>query len=133
MSLIGNIPTLFILFIVYNLIVFVGDASWLTSHLLDIPMMSGAQLQISGNDVLVLVGLALLYIEIFKSTRTSTASMMEQAMSMLLFIFFLIEFLMIKAAGTSTFLILTALQLVDVMAGFTVTVSTARRDINFEH
>ncbi len=133
MSILGSIPTLALLFIAYNLIVFVGDVTWLTQVLIDIPMMSGAQLQITGNDVLVLTGLGLLYIEIFKSTRTSTASMMEQALSMVLFILFLIEFLMVKAAGTSTFLILTALQLVDVMAGFTVTVSTARRDINFEH
>jgi len=133
MFIIGNIPTLAILFVIYNLIVFVGDATWLTQILLDVQMMSGAQLQIRGNDVLVLAGLGLLSIEIFKSTRTSVASMMEQALSLLLFILFLIEFLMVKAAGTSTFLILTTLQLVDVIAGFTVSVSTARRDINFEH
>jgi hypothetical protein len=35
---------------------------------------------------------------------------------------------MFEQAGTATFLILTTMQLLDVMAGFTITVSTARRD-----
>ncbi len=133
MSILRNIPTLVFLLIAYNLAIFNGDAQLLTQPLLDVGMMSGARLQFSSNEMFILVGLGLLYIEIFKSTRASQASMVEQAASMVLFVVFLVEFLLVKQAGNSTFLILTALQFLDVMAGFTVTVSSARRDINLGH
>jgi len=41
----------------------------------------------------------------------------------------LIEFLLVKQAGTSTFFILMVISLVDVLAGFIVTARTAQRDI----
>jgi hypothetical protein len=44
------------------------------------------------------------------------------------FLAFLIIFLTVKDAGSSTFLILTLMSLLDVVGGFTVTISTARRD-----
>jgi hypothetical protein len=48
---------------------------------------------------------------------------------MVLFVVALLEFLLVPACGTSVFLIITALTLIDVIAGFTVSLSTARRDI----
>ena len=48
---------------------------------------------------------------------------------MVLFVVALLEFLLVPARGTSVFLIITALTLIDVIAGFAVSLSTARRDI----
>ncbi len=130
MSMISRIPTLVFLFIAYNLVIFLGHAEWLNTIVFNINMMSGAHLEIAGHHVFIFAGLALLYIEIFKATRSHQVSLMEQSFSLLLFMLFLVEFLMVEAAGSSTFLVLTLLQLLDVMAGFTVSVSAARRDIS---
>jgi len=43
---------------------------------------------------------------------------------------FLVEFITVPQLGTSTFFLLMIMALIDVIAGFTVTVSTAHRGIN---
>jgi hypothetical protein len=80
------------------------------------------------SDLLIILGVIFLYVEIFKSTRTGTTSIIEHGISMGTFLAFLIIFLTVKDAGSSTFLILTLMSLLDVVGGFTVTISTARRD-----
>jgi hypothetical protein len=49
---------------------------------------------------------------------------------MALFIVYLVLFLIVEKAATSAFLILMMIQLLDVVGGFTISISTARRDIN---
>ena len=83
-------------------------------------------------DLLVLAGLVLLYIEIFKATRTSTASIVDHLLSMALFVICLVEVIVLQGFGTATFVILTLMTAIDVVAGFTVTISGARRDIGLE-
>jgi len=41
---------------------------------------------------------------------------------------YLIEFLIVDRVGNTTFLILTLMAFADVVTGFTVTISTAKRD-----
>jgi len=45
---------------------------------------------------------------------------------------YLIEFLLVQAAGTGVFLVLTLMSLLDLIAGFTVTLGAARRDLTIE-
>ena len=130
LSFFNKFPLLLILFVVYNLLAFKGPADIFTQQWFAIPMMNGATLAFNTELLLILAGLFLLYIEIFKATRTHQTSMIEQSFSMILFTAFIVEFLLISKAGTSTFLILAVMQLLDVMAGFTVTVAGARRDIH---
>ncbi|HLQ94538.1 MAG TPA: hypothetical protein VK148_31345 [Xanthobacteraceae bacterium] len=44
----------------------------------------------------------------------------------------LIEFIVVPRAATSTFLIIAALSFVDVIGGFTITIRTAQRDVEFQ-
>jgi hypothetical protein len=44
----------------------------------------------------------------------------------------LVEFITVQRAGTSAFLNLLALSLVDVIGGFTISVRTAQRDVMLE-
>jgi hypothetical protein len=53
-------------------------------------------------------------------------------LSMAVFILMLIEFLLVKQAGTSTFFLLMMVSIVDVIAGFIVTLRTAQRDFTVE-
>ncbi|OQW94224.1 MAG: hypothetical protein BWK79_07010 [Beggiatoa sp. IS2] len=92
-------------------------------------MMSGAAWSATMGDVLIILGVFCLYVELFKATRTTVASIVDHAISLAVFVIFLVEFIIIKGAGTSTFLILGLMSLLDVVAGFTITISTARRDL----
>ncbi|MCP4701087.1 MAG: hypothetical protein GY862_30170 [Gammaproteobacteria bacterium] len=131
MSIITSIPSFLYLFIAYNVIIFTSDAG-ISAELFAVSLISGANLTITTSDLLIIFGVAILFIEVVKSTRTSTASVIEHVVSMLLFTFFLVEFIVVKGAGTATFLILTLMQLLDVIAGFTISVSGARRDVSID-
>ena len=81
-----------------------------------------------GGDILILVSLLFLFVEILKSTSTGTATILNHAVSMILFIVCLVEFLLFKNFATSAFFILTMMTLLDVLAGVVVTIVSARRD-----
>ena len=83
-------------------------------------------------DIFVILGLICLTIQVFKATRTSSAEILDHIISTLIFILFLIEFIVVKSAGNSTFFILMLMALLAVIAGFTITISTARRDITMD-
>ncbi len=127
-----HIPLFVIVFAVYNIVAFAGGESVLQEGLFTLSLVSGAAVQITTDILLVLFGLIIMTIELFKATRSSVASIIDHALSTLVFIAFLIEFILVKQVGTPGFLILMLLSLLDVIAGFTVTISSARRDVAFE-
>ncbi len=74
----------------------------LSGSLLTFPMISGVTWSITNGEMLVIVAIALLFIEILKSTSTGTSSIFNHAISMILFIVCLIEFLLMPNFATST-------------------------------
>src|SRR5262245_38140378 len=108
------------------------DLSW-TAQIAAIPMMSGATWTITPEDALITLAILLLFVEIFKATRgSSSRSIVDHMLSMLLFIVMLIEFLLVRQAATSTFFLLMMITFVDGIGGFTITARAARRDIAVE-
>ena len=81
--------------------------------------------QIALGDILLAVGLGLLFFEIVKATRTGGASVVDHAFSMMVFVACLILFLIWDRAA---FFLLMLMSMIDVIAGFSVTISAARRD-----
>jgi uncharacterized membrane protein len=79
--------------------------------------------------------LTTLYIEIFKSTRTSSISIVDHTLSTIVFVAFLVSWMIfpwtIGDKSDSTFLLLTVMSFIDVVAGFTITIAAARRDFGF--
>lgn len=122
-----NFPLLIIVVIVYNVAIFSGGGS-LDAVVFSQSMISGASWTLTLSDVLIVLALVLLFIEILKSTRTGAGSIVDHLLSTLLFIGCLVEFLVIQAAATSTFFLITVITLIDVMAGYSVTIRSARRD-----
>jgi hypothetical protein len=57
---------------------------------------------------------------------------MDHILAMALFIGMLVEFLLVKQAGTSTFFLLMTIALVDVLAGFIVGMRSSQRQIEVE-
>lgn len=133
MRLILSIPLYFYLLIVANLVMFGGtvDAPAINIILKQFTLPSGATLTLTVSDLLIVCAVVFLYIETFKATRTSVLSIIDHALSLLVFVIFLIEFIVVERVGNTTFLIITIASLMDVVMGFTVTISTAKRDIAF--
>lgn len=121
-------PLLLLVLVAYNVIVFVTDAS-LAQNLYTFSMMSGALWSLTISDALLLGGLMLLFMELIQATRTGASSVLNHAFSMVVFIACLVEFLLVPQAANSTFFIIMALCLVDVIGGYTITIATARRDV----
>ena len=126
--MLANIPLLLLVVGAYNVLALITGTP-MTGTLLSVTLPSGAPFTVSVGELLVLVGLFLLYLEIFKATRTGMASIIDHLLSIALFIVCLVEFLLLSAMGTATFLLLTVMTLIDVIAGFTVTITGARRDL----
>lgn len=126
-------PLLVFPFVLYNLVVFIffggNPANW-AFGMFAIPMPSGMPWAISAGDFLLVVGIVLLFFEVLKSTGTARASIVEHMLSMVLFVLFLVEFLLVGAASSSVFFLLMVMSLIDVVAGFTVSITSASRDVS---
>lgn len=135
-------PLILIPVLIYNIIALggmamAGDAQAVVQQLqsisFSVPMASGVQWPVTWGDILVLIALILLFIELLKSTSTGTSAIFNHALSMLVFIICLIEFLLNAAFATSVFFTIMIMSLLDVLAGVVVTIVSARRDVEFDH
>lgn len=136
MKIIRNIPLFLFLLAFYNILEFSPITSAgenvLKIVLLKFEMMSGAMVVIDVSGLLIIIGLHALYFEILKYLRSSVTTIINHTLSMIVFIVFLVEFIVVKHAGTQSFLILTCMSLCAVISGFTVSITSARRDIVME-
>ncbi|MDB5612411.1 MAG: hypothetical protein JWQ22_64 [Devosia sp.] len=126
-------PLLVVPFVLYNiaaLLFFGGSPLGWTIGLFTIPMVSGTPWAITAGDFLLVIGIVCLFIEVLKSTNSSRTSIIEHMLSMVLFVAFLIEFLLAGAAASSVFFLLMVMSLIDVVAGFTVSITSAGRDVS---
>lgn len=130
--MISRIPLTIIPFILYNigLAGLFGEPDPWAATLFDVSMISGGVWSMTLGDLLVVVALLVLLIELVKSTSTSSASIIDHMLSLLVFVLFLVEFLLVEGAATSLFFVLMVIALVDVMAGLTVSLRSATRDVN---
>jgi hypothetical protein len=132
MKIIKNFPLFVFLLIGYNIIQFPASEaapSPLDAVVFKMNLISGAVVSLTLNTLMILTGLVFLYLEILKAMRSSVTTIINHTLSMLVFILFLVEFIVVKNAGTPAFLTLTVMALVAVIAGFTISISTARRDV----
>ena len=128
----AHLPLMIVPLILYNLGLtglLGGDTPW-GNVLFSLPMISGGVWSMTLADLMVVIALALLFVEVMKSTRTSNASVVDHLLSILIFVLFLVEFLLVKGAATSLFFVLMTVALVDVLAGFSVSLRAASRDVN---
>ena len=131
MYLIG-FPLLFVPFALYNMIAFLTPGLNWTDSITSVQLVSGATWSATAEDMLLALAILLLPLEILKATRIGVRSIVDHILSMVLFVAMLIEFLLVRQAGTSTFFLLMMTSVVDVIAGFIVTLRTAQRDMTVE-
>ena len=110
-----------------------GAAERMAAVATSVPMASGALWNISFGDMILITGLVVLFVELLKSAAPRGTAIVNHGLSMLLFVICLIEFLLLDAFATSTFFLITLMVLLDVLAGFIVSIVSARRDFGVEH
>ena len=122
------IPLLALPLVAYNVLAITRGAVW-GDVVFAIDMVRGDTFELTAGGLFIFVSVVLLFLEILKSTRTGTGSIIDHLLSVLVFVVCLVEFLLISTAATETFFILTTMALVDVIAGFSITIRAARRDV----
>ena len=128
-------PKMLIALAVYNALIFSGAAMGHTAETVlaqhvPVTVVSGDVWKISLGDGLVTLALLLLFAETINAARTSHREILNHALSLLTFIGALVEFITLKGFGTSAFFLITAMCLFDVVAGYTISIITARRDLS---
>lgn len=131
MFVIRSFPLFALLWIAYNLLVLLTDTVGVHSTLFSFTLPSATKWHITFGDLFIFMGIIFLYVEIFKATRTTAGSILDHTLSMVVFVGMLLQFILSAKAGNSVFAALTLMALVDVVAGFTVTIISARRDFGF--
>ena len=125
-------PLLLIPFVIYNMIAFLLPGIGWSEQMAKIHMMSGADWTFTPGELLIAVGIIVLFFEMLKSTRLSTRTIIDHGLSTVVFIAMIVEFLLVKQAASGTFFLLLVISFVDVVGGFTITIRTAQRDISVE-
>jgi hypothetical protein len=126
-------PLLLIPLVAYNFFGFLfmgGSPTGWSAQMLTIPMVSGQTWALTAGDLILVVGLICLFFEVLKSTNTGRASVIEHMLSTVVFVVLLVEFLLVGAAASSVFFILMMMAIFDVVAGFTVSITGAGRDVS---
>jgi hypothetical protein len=126
-----QVPLIGVLAVVYLIVAAVFEGLF-ERRLFTLALPSNKQTPFGLADLFILVGLFLLYLEVLKSTRTGRGQIVEHIVSMLIFIGCLLLFLLVPQTGSTTFLLITVMQAIDVIAGFTVSIVAARRDLEIE-
>lgn len=123
------IPLLAFALLLYAALAFIANP--LLTAPIELTLPSGAAWAFDLGDVVLAIGLVLLFLEILKATRTSASAALDHALSMLVCVAALLGFLLVPSLGTSDFCLLFLMTLIDVIAGFTVSLMGARRDIGY--
>lgn len=133
MTWLRAIPLLLFPAILYGAVAMTTDHSAVRASLdevfLSLNLPSGALFVVTRGHAITMLAAALLFLEVVKSTSTSTASLVENVLAFIVFIFAFILFLLNPAFGTIEFALIMAMMLIDFMAGFIVMTISSRRDV----
>jgi len=128
------IPWLGVVLIAYDIAVFAfagagaaGAQALLQGEIVTIALMSGARWSLSVGDVIILLTLFLLFVELMKAARRRGSSLADQALSTIILIICVIQFLTAPKAATSVFVVITVAAFIDVAAGFFISLRAPRR------
>ncbi|HMN86785.1 MAG TPA: hypothetical protein PKA74_12445 [Bauldia sp.] len=123
-------PLTIIPLILFNILALtVGTDVW-TGTVFGLTMLSGARWVLSVGDLMIILGIGMLFAELMKSARASSSTILNHILSTVVLIVYIIEFIVVGVAANSIFFILTVIALFDVVLGFSISIRTATRDIS---
>ncbi|MEM9422303.1 MAG: hypothetical protein AAF986_07350 [Pseudomonadota bacterium] len=127
-SMFSMFPLLAVSLVLYSLAVVAGQPEWTGKILFELAMVSKDTWTITFGHGFIILSMVFLFVELLRATKTGTDSLVNHALSALLFIVALLLFIIVPGYGNSVFFIFMAMTFMDFMAGFIVTTVTARRD-----
>jgi hypothetical protein len=136
---IATIPLTIIPLIVYLAVAFsVGALSghpniWDEESVFNFTLMSGGKFTLLNEHLVMIIGLVCLFFEIWKSTRLSSQEAVDQIVSILVFIVYLVLFITVARCSHAVFFLLMLVSLIDVVAGFLVSLRASRRSLSVEN
>lgn len=121
-------PLLLLPFAFFNIVVFLLNNMPFTDTVFTIPLASepnippvfDRSMPVTLGDLIVAIGMLLLYVEVVKSARPGGKSIMDHVLSFILFIAMAAELLLLPRAESPTLLLLTVLSFVDAIAGISI-------------
>lgn len=131
-----SMPWIVIALVAYNTIVFMfgtdpfAPAEAFKTDIFSIPMPSGASWTATRGDLVLAIALLALFIEVMKATRIDNKAILDHVLSVLVFVVCIVEFLIVPEAATSLFVAITLIAVIDVLAGFVISLASARRDVS---
>jgi hypothetical protein len=122
-----SFPLLLLPFAFFNIVIFLLNIP-LTDPVFAIPLMSSPtlppvfdrHLTVTTGDLIVAIGMLLLYVEVVKAARPGGKSIMDHLLSFILFVAMAAELLLVPRAASSTLLLLCVISFVDVLAGISI-------------
>ncbi len=108
-----------------------GAAERLARPLFSLQTASHAMWTVSLSDLFMAGSLLILFAELLKASQSRRIAILNHSLASVLFVLCLVEFLLFPAFATSTFFLITLMVLLDVAAGFMVTIVAGRRDGDF--
>jgi hypothetical protein len=134
-SMLRIFPLLAIPVIVYALFAFPAGAegmrSGLAAEAFAVPLASGAPCVVSRGQLLTIFAVICLFFEVLKSTRPTSAAMIDNSLAVAVFVIALILFLLAPGFGTTEFFLILLMCVLDFMAGFVVMITTSRRTVDY--
>jgi hypothetical protein len=99
---------------------------WLEGTAFQITMFSGTVWSMTQSDVIVAAAMGLLFIEILKSVGAPMLSLVNHGIAVMTLLVYAVQFMSIPGFTTSAFFMLGLMQLIDVIAGYTITIVASR-------
>jgi undecaprenyl pyrophosphate phosphatase UppP len=124
-------PLLLIPFVLYNMIIFLLNMPF-SEVVFSIPLLEERRLPVTTADLLVMLGMLLLYVEVLKAARLGSKGFMDHVLSFALFVGMAAELALVPRAMTTTLLLLSALAFVDVIIGLSFIGRRKQREIVLE-
>jgi hypothetical protein len=125
-------PLLLIPFALYNIVAFILNLPF-TDTVFSIPLWPPERrMPVTTGDLLVAVGMLLLYFEAIKAARLGIRRGMDHLLAFIVFLAMAGELALLPGAATPTLLLLTVLGFVDVITGLSISVHGKEREIVIE-
>ena len=127
-------PVLAVVVAAYNFVVVLGSRAVgraVGDVIREVTLPSGAIWPITLGDVFIVTALVLVLIE-FASLGSGRASVVNHALSAIVFMICVAELLFVRGCGTAEFALMTLIVGLDVVAGYSLTARLARRNLELE-
>ncbi len=135
LKILGAIPLLTVPTLIYALFAFpagVAMTEGLSQEVFALTMPSETPWIFTWGGVLLLFSILTLFIEVMKSTRATASAMVDNGLSIALFIACFLLFLLVPGFATTEFFLIMLMVMLDFVAGFVIMVNTAQRTVNFD-